>query len=156
MLILIVIIALLTILTLAIKSFWTQRTVGIEIRFWRHHQMATASLTAGQELSVTIDPIQANGLITEGATVSNVVYSVPDATVVSLVSNADGSATLAPTATVTSSAILTVSATVTDPDGTVGNFTATATITVTVSVSNARTVAIEILFTTITPSTPAQ
>lgn len=110
------------------------------------------SFTPGQQLQAKLVAFQASGADTDGAVLSNVVYSVPDASVFTIVTNPDNTALLTPTATATASATLTASATVTDPDGTVGNFTATAVVTVIVAVNGERTVDITLLFTTITPA----
>jgi hypothetical protein len=114
----------------------------------------TVSLTNLQQLDITIDPVQASGAITEGATVSNIVYTLSDETLGSLATASDGSAVFTPTITTvgTFTDTLTVTATVVDPDGTTGSFTAVATLTITVAPSGARTVGLEFNFVTVTPS----
>lgn len=111
-----------------------------------------ATFAAPDQLGVVVNPLQASGVLTPGAVLTNVVATSSDLTVFSTGVNSDNAITLNAQATATATATLTVAATVTDPDGTVTNLTVTAQVTVTVAVAAVRTVSLGLVFTTITPA----
>ncbi len=117
-----------------------KRTQSIELIFSTVHALhltvggsmaaVPGTVAVGGTLTGTIVPLEADGITqTPSAVVSGQSYTVDNTSVVSVVTNADGSATF--TGVSAGSATVTATATVTDSDGTVGNFTTTNSITVT-------------------------
>lgn len=87
-------------------------------------------LTVGQSTVATIVPLEADGTtITPGAVVSAQAFTITDPGL-SLVQNADGTATITGVAPTTGAVTGTASATVTDSDGTSGPFTQSFQVTV--------------------------
>lgn len=131
-----------------------KRTTALGLTFRRNNMgtPVTATFAAPDQLGVVVNPLQASGVITPGAVLTNVVATSSDLTVFSTGINSDNAITLNAQATATATATLTVAATVTDPDGTVTNLTVTAAVTVTVAVSAVRTVSLGLVFSTITPA----
>jgi len=124
-----------------IRELHLKRTFNLGIAFGG--TMNTVTENVGQSVIATAVPLEADGTtVTPGAVVSNQVWSVPDSTVVSLVSNSDGTATF--TAVAVGTAAVTVTGTVTDQDGTTASFTGTGTITV--SAPTGRTSALSVSF----------
>lgn len=91
--------------------------------------MTPATIQVGQVIPATVVPLEADGVTpTPGAVVSEESWSVSDPTIASLVSNADGSASL--TGVAAGEVTVSVSATVTDTNGAVSQLSATNTLTV--------------------------
>jgi hypothetical protein len=129
-----------TILLREILDRLTPRTTSIKIQFG--DTMAnTVTELVGQSVTATVVPLEADGsTTTPGAVVSAQTWTLAATGVVTLTSNADGSASFVAVAAGT--ATVDVSATVTDSDGTVGNFTTTGTITVTAPTGRTASIAI--------------
>ena len=106
-------------------------------------------LTVGQSTTATIVPLEADGTtVTPGAVVSAQTFTLTDAGI-SLVQNADGTATITGVGPTTGAVTGSASATVTDTDGTVTSFT--QAFDVTVNAAAVHTASIGITFTTPTP-----
>lgn len=90
--------------------------------------MSSVTLNAGQSVAVTPVPLETDGTVTQGASLSGVTLSTSDLTVASIVENADGTITLKGIAAGTAS--LSGVAQVTDPNGAVSTISGSASITV--------------------------
>lgn len=133
------------------------RTTGIQTAFIGESNMGAPSSTGttnnGSPLFGLIQPLQANNTSSNGV-VSNLS--------VTLSTTAFGTATVKTSVsgvqyfefdpTAVGSTVATVTATVTDPDGTVGNFTATATINIIAGTGDILTAEIEVLFSSTVPA----
>lgn len=136
------------------KRLSRMRTASIKIRFGDKHMGApsSTSVQVGTPEFALIQALQANGSDSNGV-VSNITWTIADTTVATVLPNAAGFAEVNGVAA--GATTLTVTATVTDPNGTVNTFTAVASVTVTVAVDQTLTTAIETLFTSTNPATPA-
>ncbi len=129
------------------------RTTQVGFRFTNQSGGSTMAfsvvLTTGQSTVATIVPLEADGTtITPGSVVSAQVFSITDAGI-SLVTNADGTATITGVGPTAGAVSGTASATDTDVDGQIGNFT--QTFTVTVNAPTQHTASIGITFSAPTP-----
>lgn len=104
--------------------------VGIQFNHGEITMPFALILTTGQSSVATIIPLEADGTtITPGAVVSAQTFSITDPGI-SLVTNADGTATITGVGPTTGAVSGTASATVTDVDGTTAPFSQTFTVTV--------------------------
>src|SRR5271157_3781786 len=90
------------------------------------HNMNSVSLLVGQKVTASLQPVDANGVVVTGATLSEIVWANGDVTKIILTDNENGTALLV--ADAAGSLTITASATVTDPNGAVTALITTASI----------------------------
>lgn len=150
---LLIIAVIVTAVIVAVRKSKTVRTTAIVLIFGDNNmpaQVSSIQVNDGNALLGTVQPLQANNTDSSGV-VSNVTWTTDSTSFVTLVQNADGTATF--TAIKVGVTNVTVNATVTDSDGTAATFTATGIITVIPGPNDTLTASITILFQSVTPPT---
>ena len=122
-----------------------RRASSIKLAFGGNMSATPGTIAVGATVTGTIVPLEADGVtVTPGAVVSAQAYSVDDSSLVSFVTNSDGSATF--TGVAAGTATVTATATVTDASGTVNSFTTTNTLVVTGGTATGVTAGIQLNF----------
>lgn len=114
---------------------------------------STGTTNNGNPLFATVQPVQTSGANSNGK-VSNLAVTLSDTTVVTAVvkTSVSGVSYVEFDTLKVGTITATVTCTVTDPDGTVNNFTAVASVVVIPGVNDTVTASIEVLFSSTVPA----
>lgn len=107
-------------------------------------QVGTGTTPFGTNLAVFVRPLQIDNTPTPGATVTAAQWTITDASLVTLTTNSDFTASVAPLKVGTCG--IAVTTVITDKDGISNTFTQTGTIIVTAAAGDARTASVVIVF----------
>lgn len=124
-------------------------TKSLELTF-KVGEAPMSTVTTRQQITLSVTPVDLNGIAVTGATLSELTFTSSDATIATVgTPNADG--TFPVTVLKVGSVTITATASVTDPDGLLSHVTGTGTLDITAGADDAegkqRTVSLSLTFT---------